>query len=206
MEIIVIGATGMVGSRVVAEAAQRGHDVVAASRSGREVAGATRSISLDLDNTADVVAAIDATDAAVLAVPGERAGDQSRIITTHEALIASPPKQRMLIVGGAGSLFVAEGLRMKDADGFPADYKAEADAFTTILEDYEKSEGVDWTIVSPAPVLAPGTRTGEYTQGLDNPVGDTISAEDLAVAIVDELEKPQHRGHRFAVAAKPSND
>lgn len=200
MEIIVIGATGMVGSRVVAEAASRGHSVVAASRSGREVEGATRAISLDLDDTAAVDAAIDATDAAVLAVPGDRGGDQAKIIGTHEALIANPPKKRMLIVGGAGSLFVAEGLRMKDAEGFPAEYKTEADTFTTILEDYEKSAGVDWTIVSPAPVLAPGERTGEYTQGLDNPVGDTISAEDLAVAIVDELEKPQHRGHRFSVA------
>lgn len=200
MEIIVIGATGMVGSRVVAEAAGRGHGVVAASRSGRQVEGATHAITLDLDDTAAVTAAIDAADAAVLAVPGDRGGDQGAIIATHEALIANPPKQRMLIVGGAGSLFVADGLRMKDAEGFPAEYKAEADVFTTILEDYERSTGVDWTIVSPAPVLSPGLRTGTYTQGLDNPVGDTISAEDLAVAIVDELEKPQHRGHRFSVA------
>lgn len=201
MKIIVIGATGMVGSRVVAEAASRGHEVVAGSRSGREVPGASSAVKVDLHDREETVAVIEAADAAVLAVPGSRDGNDDDIIPVHRTLIGNPPNKRMLIVGGAGSLFVpGTDTRLKDSEGFPPEYKAEADAFTTVLEDYEASQGVDWTIISPAPVLMPGERTGKYQSGKDNPLGDSISAEDLAVAIVDELENPQHRGERFTAA------
>ncbi|MEF2155831.1 hypothetical protein V3390_06230 [Luteimonas sp. FXH3W] len=84
--------------------------------------------------------------------------------------------------------------------GFPAEYYQEADTFSTVLDLYRASQGVQWTMLSPAPMISPGERTGQYRVGTDSPLGDAISAEDFAVAIVDELEKPAHAGKRFAVA------
>ena len=202
MRITVIGATGMIGSRVVAEAAQRGHDVTALSRSGRDVLGASTAGKLDLSDTAGVREAIDQSDATVIAVPSDRTGGSHEpTIEAHRNLIADPPRQRVLVVGGAGSL-VVDGIALKDSAGFPVEYRAEAETFTTILDLYRESEGVDWTLLSPAPVIAPGVRTGGYVTGADSPVGAEISAEDFAVAVVDELQYPAHRLARFTVAAR----
>lgn len=155
MRITVIGATGMIGSRVVAEAAQRGHDVTALSRSGRDVPGAATAGKLDLSDTAGVREAIDQSDATVIAVPSDRTGGSHEpTIEAHRNLIADPPRQRVLVVGGAGSL-VVDGIALKDSAGFPVEYRAEAETFTTILDLYRESEGVDWTLLSPAPVIAP---------------------------------------------------
>ena len=202
MRITVIGATGMIGSRVVAEAAQRGHEVTALSQSGRDVLGASTAGKLDLSDTAGVREAIDQSDATVIAVPSDRTGGSHEpTIEAHRNLIADPPRQRVLVVGGAGSL-VVDGIALKDSAGFPVEYRAEAETFTTILELYRESEGVDWTLLSPAPVIAPGVRTGGYVTGADSPVGAEISAEDFAVAVVDELQYPAHRLVRFTVAAR----
>lgn len=202
MRITVIGATGMIGSRVVAEAAQRGHDVTALSRSGRDVLGASTAGKLDLSDTAGVREAIDQSDATVIAVPSDRTGGSHEpTIEAHRNLIADPPRQRVLVVGGAGSL-VVDGIALKDSAGFPVEYRAEAETFTTILDLYRESEGVDWTLLSPAPVIAPGVRTGGYVTGADSPVGAEISAEDFAVAVLDELANPAHRLARFTVAAR----
>ena len=202
MRITVIGATGMIGSRVVAEAAQRGHEVTALSRSGRDVLGASTAGKLDLSDTAGVREAIDQSDATVIAVPSDRTGGSHEpTIEAHRNLIADPPRQRVLVVGGAGSL-VVDGIALKDSAGFPVEYRAEAETFTTILELYRESEGVDWTLLSPAPVIAPGVRTGGYVTGADSPVGAEISAEDFAVAVVDELANPAYRLARFTVAAR----
>ena len=70
-----------------------------------------------------------------------------------------------------------------------------------MLDLYRAAEGLDWTMLAPAPVIAPGERTGRYTVELDVPAGDQVSAEDFAVALVDELERPAHRGERFTVAS-----
>ena len=202
MRITVIGATGMIGSRVVAEAAQRGHDVTALSRSGRDVPGAATAGKLDLSDTAGVREAIDQSDATVIAVPSDRTGGSHEpTIEAHRNLIADPPRQRVLVVGGAGSL-VVDGIALKDSAGFPVEYRAEAETFTTILDLYRESEGVDWTLLSPAPVIAPGVRTGGYVTGADSPVGAEISAEAFAVAVLDELANPAHRLARFTVAAR----
>lgn len=192
----------MIGSRVVAEAAQRGHDVTALSRSGRDVPGAATAGKLDLSDTAGVREAIDQSDATVIAVPSDRTGGSHEpTIEAHRNLIADPPRQRVLVVGGAGSL-VVDGIALKDSAGFPVEYRAEAETFTTILDLYRESEGVDWTLLSPAPIIAPGVRTGGYVTGADSPVGAEISAEDFAVAVLDELANPAHRLARFTVAAR----
>jgi putative NADH-flavin reductase len=200
MKITVIGSTGMIGSRIVAEAAQRGHEVTAVSRSGGMTKGASRAAAMELSDTSAVSAAIDASDATVIAVSPDRSGGSHEpTIRAHRNLIAAQPSGRFLVVGGAGSLEI-DGVRLKDTAGFPSVYYNEATTVSTILDLYRASRGLAWSMLSPPPMIAPGQRTGVYRVGLDSPIGDVISAEDFAVAIVDELEKPAHTGTRFTVA------
>jgi putative NADH-flavin reductase len=199
MNITVIGATGMVGSKVVAEAVKRGHVVTAATRSGKAVEGAT-SVAADLGDTAAIVRLVDAADATVIAVPTDRTGGSPEpVITAHRDLIAAAPTGRLLVVGGAGSLVIG-GAQLKDDPDFPAAYKSEAEAFSTVLDLYRGSHGLDWTLISPAPEIAPGEAAAEYSVADDSPAGDFVSSGTFAVAILDELESPAHRGGRFTVA------
>jgi putative NADH-flavin reductase len=200
MKIVVYGATGMVGSEVTRAAVARGHEVTAVSRAGTDVAGAT-AFAADIADTDTFVALAADNDAVVVAIPPDRTGGPTEpMIKTHEDLIAARPAARLVVVGGAGSLVVGNG-RLVDAPGFPDAYKPEAQAFTTILDDYRASSGLDWTYISPSPVIAPGARTG-YVLGTDSPAGDSVTTSDFADAIVDELESPVHQGRRFTVASK----
>lgn len=202
VKIAVYGATGMVGSRVVAEAAARGIDVIAVSRSGRSVDGAKESVAAELGDTARLLELAADVDAVVVSVPTDRTGGSPQpVIDAHRGIIAAAPRTRLLVVGGAGSLEMGDGL-LVDSAGFPDAYKGEARAFTEILADYRSAgDEVDWTLISPSPVIEPGERTGRLVLGTDSPVGDRVSAEDFAVAIVDELLTPAHRRARFTVAS-----
>lgn len=200
MKIAVFGATGMIGSRLVTEAARRGHQVVALSRTGALPQGSAEAAAIELNDTARVVALIDASDATVIAIPPDRhGGSHEPMLKAHRDLIAARPRGRFLVVGGAGALEV-DGVRLKDMPGFPPAYHAEASTFSTILDLYRASKGLHWTMLAPAPEIAPGARSGHYRVGTNSPVGDAISAEDFAVAMVDELEQPAHAGTRFTVA------
>lgn len=199
MNITVIGATGMVGSRVVAEALSRGHRVTAVTRGGTAVEGTT-PVAADLSDTATVIDLINASDATVIAVPTDRTGGSAEpVIKAHRDLIAAAPTGRLLVVGGAGSL-LADGVELKDGPGFPPLYKPEAEAFSTVLGLYRASHGLDWTLISPAPEIAPGDAADHYSVALDSPAGSFVSSGTFAVAILDELETPAHRGARFTVA------
>jgi len=190
----------MIGSRIVSEAAHRGHQVTALSRSGKSVKGASTATAMELSDTSAVNAATDASDVTVIAVSPDRGGGSHEpTIRAHSNFIAAQPSGRFLVVGGAGSLEI-DGVRLMDTAGFPPAYYNEAATFSTILDLYRASRGLDWTMLSPPPMIVPGERTGVYRVGSDSPIGDAISAEDFAVAIVDELEKPSHTGSRFTVA------
>ena len=199
MNIAVIGATGMVGERIVAEAVARGHQVDAYSRSGNVVPGA-ESKTVDLANTDELVSIVNGHDVTIIAVSAGRGTSADPVINAHKALIAAKPAGRLLIVGGAGSLMDENGVRLVDTAGFPEAYKNEAKAFCQILEEYQASDGLAWTLLSPAPLIRPGERTGKYNVSLDTPAGTEISAEDFAVALLDEAETPKHPGVRFTVA------
>ena len=199
MNIAVIGATGMVGERTVAEAVARGHQVDAYSRSGNAVPGAEGK-TVDLANTDELVSIVNGHDVTIIAVSAGRGTSADPVINAHKALIAAKPAGRLLIVGGAGSLMDENGVRLVDTAGFPEAYKNEAKAFFQILEEYRASEGLAWTLLSPAPLIRPGERTGKYNVSLDTPAGTEISAEDFAVALLDEAETPKHPGVRFTVA------
>ncbi|GER22714.1 putative epimerase/dehydratase [Zafaria cholistanensis] len=199
MKIAVYGATGMVGSQIVAEALDRGHEVTAVTRTGSGVEGTTaRAAELgDLKAYKDIAAG---HDVVVLTVPPSRTGgSHAPFVEAHEEIAETLVKARVFIVGGAGATEV-NGVQLKDTDGFPEAYKAEAEAMSRVLDAYRDASGVDWTMLAPAPVIAPGVRTGEYALGADSPAGDSVSTQDFAVAVLDELENPRHENRRFTVA------
>lgn len=199
MNIVVLGATGMVGSRAVAEAQNRGHHVTGYSRNGENV--------LDFSDTAKTVEVIDdpQTDLTIIAVVSGRTGSYDDDVANHKALIEAAPKGRVLIVGGAGALQAEENTLLVETPDFPEAYKAESLAFRDIYQLYRNSQHLNWSMLAPAPVIGPGQRTGEYTVANDYPAGESISAEDFAVALIDEAEQPQHSGSRFTVANSTKN-
>lgn len=199
MKIAVYGATGMVGREIVAEALQRGHEVTAVSRQGTPVDGAA-SATAELTDLAAYRELAAAHDVVVLSVPTPRDGsDHAPIIEAHEQIAETLVPARVFVIGGAGALEV-DGVQLRNTEGFPPEYKPESDSFAEILNFYQDSSGVNWTMLAPAPMIAPGERTGEYKVGVNSPVGDSVSTQDFAVAVLDELETPQNENRRFTVA------
>ncbi|MEV0789255.1 NAD(P)H-binding protein [Kribbella sp. NPDC050459] len=200
MKIAVFGVSGMVGSRVAAEAVSRGHEVAGATRSGGEVPDGVRAVQASAN---DVAAAKElAADADVLVAaigPSRTGGDHQEYLDAVDNLIAAVrgTATRLLVVGGAGSL-VVNGNRVVDGPDFPAEYKGESLTVSQALENLRASD-VNWTMLSPAFVIAPGERTGVFRLGQDEPVGEHISAEDYAVALVDEAETAAHNQRRFTL-------
>lgn len=194
IRIAVYGATGAIGSTIVAEARSRGFEVTGISRSGSDETGD----ALDAEFTAAIAEKHDVIVSAV--GPSRTTEDGNRFAETIANLAATLGESRLVVVGGAGSLTV-EGVRLVDTPEFPEIYKAEALKGAASLEVLRAAgPEVDWTYLSPAPVIAPGERTGAYVVGLESPVGDAISIEDYAVALVDEIESRAHVRQRFTVA------
>ncbi|WP_141577226.1 NAD(P)-dependent oxidoreductase [Actinomadura sp. WMMA1423] len=206
MRILLIGATGMVGRRIAGEARDRGHEVTGVTRSGNEgTAGAEAA------DAAAIARLAEGHDAVVLSVPPPRDGSETEgplLEVTRGVLDALRRSgvRRLVVVGGAGSLEVAPGVRLVDTPEFPAVYKSEALAAAAQLGVIRAEAGdLDWTFISPAAVIAPGERTGAFRLGGDRLLADAdgasrISAEDYAVALVDELEKGNAVRRRITVA------
>jgi putative NADH-flavin reductase len=197
MKIAVYGATGAIGSAVVEEARGRGHDVTGISRRGTEVAGDLTGDALDATFATEVAEKHDVIVSAI--GPSRVSDDGTRFVDSIANLVATLGNRRLLVVGGAGSLQV-DGVRLVDSPDFPDAYKAEAlKGADTLALLRDAADDVDWTYLSPAPVIAPGERTGSYKVALETPAGDQISIPDYAVALVDEIEKPAHVRERFTV-------
>ncbi|AWT25299.1 MULTISPECIES: NAD(P)-dependent oxidoreductase [Corynebacterium] len=208
--VTVYGSTGMVGSAITAEAASRGFTVTGVTRGNPDhvknpVPGVTY-VTGDIADTGDVVEKARATDIIVFSVPGPRDGSSVQpIIDAHSRIVAAfagaKITARIFIVGGAGATRTPDGTMLKDTPDFPAAYKAEAESFARILELWQGSaRDLDWTMLAPAPQIAPGEPTESYNLGDDQPAGDFVTAGTFARAAVDELEKPAHRRARFTVA------
>lgn len=206
MRILLIGATGMVGRRIAAEARERGHEVTGVTRSGNE--GTAKAEAGDADAIAGLA---EGHDAVVLTVPPPRDGSETEgplLAITRGVLDAlrRAGVRRLVVVGGAGSLEVAPGVRLVDTPGFPDLYKSEALAAAAQLGVIRAEAGdLDWTFISPAALIEPGERTGTFRLGGDQLLSDAegnsrISAEDYAVALVDELENNDAIGRRITVA------
>ena len=201
MKIAIYGATGMIGSRLAAEALKRGHEVTGITRSGGDLPAGATALQGDAGDAALAKRVAVEADVVVSAIgPSRTGGDRREYLAELRTLVETLGGARLLVVGGAGSL-LAGGKRLIDDPGFPEIYLAEARIGAESLEYLRGlGAGTDWTYISPAPVIAPGERTGAYKLAADSPAGESISAEDYAVALLDEIENPRHRRQRFTVA------
>lgn len=195
MKIAVYGATGAIGSAIVEEARNRGHEVTGISRRGSDSAAHLTGDALDPAFATEVAEKHDVIVSAI--GPSRVSDDGTRFVDSIANLVATLGNRRLLVVGGAGSLTVG-GVRLVDSPEFPEAYKSEAlkgAQSLALLRD--AADAVDWTYLSPAPLILPGERTGSYKVELETPAGDQISIPDYAVALVDEIEQPQHVQRRF---------
>jgi len=198
--IALIGASGRVGSRILKELSDRGHRVTGIARNPDKIAAlpnvtAVKGDVFDPDGLAELLRGHDAVVSAVFFT----ASDPKLLI---KAVRASGVK-RYLVVGGAGSLEAAPGLRLLDSPDFPPEYKPEASKGAEFLELLKGVSDLDWTFLSPSALFEPGERTGVFRLGKDqlltNEKGSRISMEDYAIAFADEMEKPAHVRQRFTV-------
>lgn len=210
MKIAMFGGTGTIGQRIVLEALTRGHEVTAIVRDAGKVTQSHSNLNVvtgDILNPASVADRVSGLDVVISAF-GPKKGEESTLVEATRSLIAGVKQagvNRLISVGGAGSLEVAPGIPAVETPDFPKAWKLIALAHRDALAVYRRESSLAWTNVSPAALIEPGKRTGHYRTGTDQLVVDgegisRISAEDYAVAILDEVEKPQFTKRRFTVA------
>ncbi|BEN87797.1 hypothetical protein AI2618V1_2255 [Serratia marcescens] len=212
MKVAIIGATGFVGRRVVDEALARGIQVTAIARQKKELPEhANLTVALgDVADTAWLAGQLRGQDAVISTYnPGwgednlyeKTARGAQQILTAVE----QAGVKRLLVVGGAGSLEVAPGVELVDTPQFPENIRPGAQAVRDLRNKLRNESVLDWTYLSPAALLEPGKRTGQFRLGttqllMNGEAPASISVEDLAVAIVDEIEKPQFIRAQFTAA------
>ncbi|MFC6598640.1 NAD(P)-dependent oxidoreductase [Kitasatospora paranensis] len=211
-EIVVFGANGAIGRCIVTEALARGHRVTAAVRDPAKYQGLSGEVIRgDVLVAEDVARAAEGRDVLVSAVGGGDGPGHLRLIEpAARSLVAGlrllgADAPRLIAVGGAGSLETAPGVRVWDTPGLPAPVLQIMHAHGDALAFYRTVSDIRWTVLSPAATIEPGERTGEYRTDTDRLVIDAegrsrISVPDFAVALVDEIEQPQHLGERFTCA------
>jgi len=201
MKVALIGATGNIGTRLLAELVSRGHTITAIARHPEKVS-AKPGVSAkrgDVSDKAGLAALLGGHDAVISAV---RFGNTDARTLVDAVKASGVP--RYLVVGGAGSLEVAPGQKLIDTPAFPAAYKPEASKGGMFLDLLRGEKDLDWTFLSPSALIQAGQRTGKFRLGGDQLLTDSkgassISYEDYAVALIDELEKPAHSRRRFTV-------
>jgi putative NADH-flavin reductase len=211
MKIVIFGASGRIGSRIVNEALSRGHEVTAATHHPENYtveAPHLRVAKGDLFDSQDVESAVFDHDAVVSAFNYKQGVTPPTVLVEVVTPLLNGMKQagvkRLLVIGGAGSLEVSPGVQAVDTPDFPAAYKPSALAQRDALKAYQQEKAIAWTYLSPAGEIAPGERTGKFRTGKDQMIFDAngksfITMEDFAVAVVDELETPMHIRERFTV-------
>ncbi|MEO8886129.1 MAG: NAD(P)-dependent oxidoreductase [Mucilaginibacter sp.] len=211
MKIAVFGAAGRIGSRIVKEALNRGHDVTAIVRRPEEYAYIHDHLKVakgDLFRAQDVETGAFDQDAVVSAYSPPKDIPASTIAEVAVPLIKGLKQahvKRLIVVGGAGSLYVEPGKQLIDMPFFPEEYKSTAEAHRQALKFYMAEQDLDWTVISPAAEIEPGDRTGVFRTGGNQLLKDGngqsfITMEDYAAAVLDEIEKPQHIKGQMTVA------
>ena len=217
MNLAVIGATGYVGDAVVRELAARGHNITAFARNAAKVLAApnVRAVAADV-TAADFAAQLAGFDAVVSAFnPGWTNPHIGRDFRAGYAAILAAAKTAqvpyLLVVGGAGSLYVAPGVQLIDTPAFPQEIYDGANAARELLRDLQARDDLNWSLISPPARLGAEAgfseeRTGKYRLGQDDLLmdGDApagISVADLAIAIADDVEQKAHLRQRFTVAS-----
>jgi hypothetical protein len=201
MKIAVAGASGQAGSRITAELARRGHTVTAIARNPEKIASLPNVTAKrgDVLDQAGLSALWAGHDVAVSAV---------HFLTSDPAKLIGAAKDskvgRYIVVGGAGSLDVAPGVRLVTTPTFPVQYKAEAEKGAAFLDLLRREKELNWTLLSPSALFIEGERTGKFRLGTDELLTAAngkswISFEDYAVALADEIERPALIRTRFTV-------
>lgn len=210
MKIAIIGAAGKAGSRIMKEALDRGHEVTAIVRNASKL-GETSARVLEkdvFDLKAEDLASFDVVVNAFGAAPGQEHLHVDAGNVLIQALKGAP-NTRLFVVGGAGSLFVDEEHTTKvfETPDFPKEYLPTATNQAQNLDILRQTKGITWTFLSPSALFAPGKRTGAYKLGKDqllvNSKGESfVSMEDYAIAVLDEIEHPQHLNERYTVVSE----
>lgn len=213
-QVLLIGATGFVGSPILSELLRRGHKVTAAVRHPEKIQknDLVTAVKADVSDVDSIAGLARGKDAVISAYnPGWTNPDIKKLIEQNYPRILEAVRKsgvgRLLIVGGAGTLFVKPGLRVVDSGAIPAEImdgvRPLGDFYLNVLR---KETEVDWVFLSPAGTFdEKGRRTGHFRLGGDDLIVDPatgtshISVEDYAVAMVDELETPRHHRERFTL-------
>lgn len=210
MNIVLIGATGFIGTALLNEALNRGHAVGALATRPEKLAAreGLTARKADVMDVAALSAQLAGADAVLSAFSGHAQGDVQAYYLAGVRNIIAAVKQarvpRLLLVGGAGSLEVAPGVQLLDTPGFPDAYRASAEGARQALALLRAEAALDWTLFSPAAMISPGRRSGVFRLGgeqllVDGAGNSAISVEDYAVAMIDELETPAHSRRRFTI-------
>jgi putative NADH-flavin reductase len=201
MKIVVLGASGHIGSEITREAAARGHVVTAVARKPEAipVLGGVTPVAGDASDAEGLAALVKGADVVVSALHH----DIPAAVLLSALKTAGVP--RLLVTGGAGSLEVAPGVRLIDTPAFPEAFKPYALPGVAFLEDLRGETDIDWTFFSPAALIQEGPRLGVFRTGTDQLIVDDkgqsrISYADYAIAMIDELEQPRHSRARFTAA------
>jgi uncharacterized protein len=215
VRLVLFGAGGQVAQRIAREALDRGHEVVGVARSAASVRSDNERLTIvegdatDPSSVAKISKGADVIVNALSPRPSPSGRPATSLSRAARALIAGATRvgvPRLIVVGGAGSLEATPGVRLVDSPGFPEEYKQESLSQADALSAYRAYAGhFDWTYISPAAEMGPGTRTGRYRTGddalLTDPKGKSfISLEDFAKALLDEIEHPTHPRARMTVA------
>jgi uncharacterized protein len=205
MKVILYGASGNAGSRILKELQSRGQDVTAVVRNPEKLPAHVKSLRDDLsdaDRIADIIRGADAVVSAYMPPPD----DTDQLVAVTQRLIDAVRKAgnpRLIVVGGAASLEIAPGVTLLSSGHLPQEWLPIATSHAKALELLKASD-INWTCFSPAGFFEPGARTGKFRLGKDQLVTDAegkshISFEDYAVALVDELERPANSRARFTI-------
>jgi putative NADH-flavin reductase len=205
MKVVLYGATGNAGSRILTELLLRDHKVTAVARNPSSLPAGVESKQDDLSDVDRIATTISGADAVVSAY-GPPPDDTDQLLGVIERLIAAVKKVgkiRLIVVGGAASLEVAPGVSLLASGHLPAPWVPIAVSHDKALKLLQSSN-IDWTYFSPAAFFEPGERTGKFRLGTNELITDEkgesrISMEDYAIALVDELENPKHARARFSI-------
>ncbi len=201
MKVALIGVSGHVGSRLLAEMLERGHSVTGIARDTSKVASRPGLVLENGDGTRpEQLAPLLAGHDVVVSATRFQTSDPAALI----AAVKQAGVPRLMVVGGASTLEVAPGEMLLDTPGFPDAYKPEAEAGRRFLEALRAEKDLNWTFLSPSAEFVPGERTGKFRLGRNQLLSDAkgeswISMEDYAIAFVDEMENPKHPRQRFTV-------
>ncbi len=212
MRIALVGATGFIGSKILAEAVSRGHTVTAICRHPEKIAAqeGVRTRAVDTSDAAGLADAVASHDILVHACAPPREMEMGPKIAAQTAItkaIIEAMKARgiprIIAVGGAGTLLI-DGIPSMDRPEFPKQYEGGAKATAVIKELLQEEHDFDWTVLCPSTMIVPGERTGKFRNDFDDLIvmadgTSKISVEDFAMALVNEIENPQYTGHRFTV-------